>query len=270
MRTMLGLIIFNFKKSNMKKNLFGALILSAVLFVACDSNIESEAPSVSDYDFISFQDDNLDFELNQDGVSTRTITVYNSKTSSTDRTYNLEVLPLEFNEGVGTTIGLESYSIPSSVTIQANASSAEFDVTITDNDFGSGDRLVIDFADNDTALNPHPLSMDIVIVCPVNELILDLTFDNYAEETSWELYDLTGGLQVLIASGNGYDDLDDQSIQERLCIDNGDYGFVIYDVYSDGICCGFGQGSYSLTLNGEVIKEGGSFGANDVTTFSIP
>ena len=44
----------------MKKVLFGALILSATLFIACDNDIESDAPSVSDYDFISFQDDNLE------------------------------------------------------------------------------------------------------------------------------------------------------------------------------------------------------------------
>lgn len=254
----------------MKKVLFGALILSATLFIACDNDIESDAPSVSDYDFISFQDDNLEFQLNQNGVSTRTITVYNSKTSSSDRTYDLEVLPLEFNDGVGTTINSDFYSVPSAVTIPANASSAQFDITVTDDGFGSGNRLVLGFADSNTAVNPHPLSMDIVIVCPVNELILDITFDNYAEETSWELYDLTGGGQVLIASGDGYGDLDDQTIQERLCIDNGDFGFVIYDAYSDGICCGFGQGSYRLTLNGEIIREGGSFGANEVTTFTLP
>lgn len=254
----------------MKKVLYRALIVSTLLFIACDNDIESDAPSVSDYDFISFQDDNLDFQLNQDGVSTRTITVYNSRTSSSDRIYDLEVLPLEFNEGVGTTISSDFYDVPSSITIPANASSAQFDITVTDNNFGSGNRLVLGFADSNTAVNPHPLSMDIVIVCPVNELILDITFDNFAEETSWELYDLTGGGQVLIASGDGYGDLDDQTIQERLCIDNGDFGFVIYDAYSDGMCCNFGQGSYRLTLNGEIIREGGSFGANEVTTFTLP
>lgn len=239
-----------------------------VAVFSCDS--DNSFSTVSDYNFISFQDDNVEFQLNQDGVSVQTITVYNSKASSSDITYNLEVLPFEFNNGSGTTIAPQFYNVPSSVTIPANASSAQFDVTITDNNFGSGERLVLGFADEGTALNPHPLSMDIVIVCPANELILDINFDNYAEETSWELYDLSNGGQVLIASGNGYDDLDDQSIQERICIDNGDFGFVIYDVYSDGICCGYGQGSYSLTLNGVIIKEGGSFGANEVTTFTAP
>lgn len=254
----------------MKKVLYTALVLFSFIFVACNNDIDADAISVSDYEFISFQDDALNFELNQSGVSTKTITVYNSRKSSSDKTYNLEVLPSEFNGGQGTTISSDFYNVPSSVTIPANASSAQFDVTITDNGFGSGDRLVLGFADDNSALNPHPLQMDIVIVCPMNELILDITFDNYAEETSWELYTDITTTPTLIASGSGYDDLDDQSIQQRLCIDNGDFGFVIYDAYGDGMCCSYGQGSYSLTVNGEVIHQGGSFGASEVTTFSLP
>ncbi len=244
----------------MMKKILVLLVIITVL--SCDS--DNSFSTVSDYDFISFENDNVTFELDQDGESSQMITVYNSKTYSNDRTYNLEVL-LE-----STTISAESYAVPASVTIPANERSAQFDVTITDNGFGSGDRLVLGFADGNTALNPHPLQMDIVIVCPMNELILDITFDNYAEETSWELYTDITTTPTLIASGSGYDDLDDQSIQERLCIDNGDFGFVIYDVYSDGMCCSYGQGSYSLTVNGEVIHQGGSFGASEVTTFSLP
>jgi hypothetical protein len=244
----------------MMKKILVLLVIITVL--SCDS--DNSFSTVSDYDFISFENDNVTFELDQDGESSQMITVYNSKTYSNDRTYNLEVL-LE-----STTISAESYAVPASVTIPANERSAQFGVTITDNGFGSGDRLVLGFADDNTALNPHPLQMDIVIVCPMNELILDITFDNYAEETSWELYTDITTTPTLIASGSGYDDLDDQSIQQRLCIDNGDFGFVIYDAYGDGMCCSFGQGSYSLTVNGEVIHQGGSFGASEVTTFSLP
>lgn len=244
----------------MMKKILVLLVIITVL--SCDS--DNSFSTVSDYDFISFENDNVTFELDQDGESSQMITVYNSKTYSNDRTYNLEVL-LE-----STTISAESYAVPASVTIPANERSAQFGVTIIDNGFGSGDRLVLGFADDNTALNPHPLQMDIVIVCPMNELILDITFDNYAEETSWELYTDITTTPTLIASGSGYDDLDDQSIQQRLCIDNGDFGFVIYDAYGDGMCCSFGQGSYSLTVNGEVIHQGGSFGASEVTTFSLP
>ena len=197
--------------------------------------------------------------------------MYASRVSGSDRTLDLSVVPLDPNDAtIGTNIASNLYTVPASVTIPANQSSAEFDVTITDNNLASGSRLVLDFADSVTAASPHPIVMNVTIVCPVNELIIDITFDQYAEETSWELYDLNGPAPVLVDSGDGYDDLDSTSIQVRSCIESGNFGFVIYDAYSDGICCAFGQGSYTLTLNGQQIATGGQFGANDVVTFSAP
>jgi hypothetical protein len=35
--------------------------------------------------------------------------------------------------------------------------------------------------------------------------------------------------------------------------------FEIYDSYGDGICCGYGQGSYTVTFQGNVIVSGGQF-----------
>ena len=39
----------------------------------------------------------------------------------------------------------------------------------------------------------------------------------------------------------------------------GDYTFIILDTFGDGICCGFGQGSYSLSVDGIEIANGGEF-----------
>jgi len=239
----------------------------AIVALSCDN--DGDITSVSDYDFVSFEGDNVNFELDQDGSSTQTVTIYNSKTSSSDRTYNLEVLPAGFSETYDTTVNTDAYNVPATVTIPANESSAQFEVTITDNGVSSGQRLSIAFSDG-SAINPHPINLNIIVVCPINELIFDVTFDNYAEETSWELYDITNGSLTLIASGGNYDDLDDQSLQERICIGNGEFNFVIYDAFSDGICCNFGQGSYTLTANGQVVREGGSFGQSESTIFSLP
>ena len=70
----------------MKKIIYTTLVLGSLIFVACDSEIDADATSVSDYEFISFEDDILNFELNQSGTSVRTITVYNSRKSSSDVT----------------------------------------------------------------------------------------------------------------------------------------------------------------------------------------
>ena len=45
------------------------------------------------------------------------------------------------------------------------------------------------------------------------------------------------------------------------------YEFTIFDAFSDGMCCTYGEGSYSVTLNGEVVASGGDFGASETTAF---
>ena len=63
---------------------------------------------------------------------------------------------------------------------------------------------------------------------------------------------------------------------ESICLQEGDYRFVMYDSWRNGICCGSGQGAYNVTSNGALIKagglikEGGEFERTDTTLFSIP
>ena len=47
----------------------------------------------------------------------------------------------------------------------------------------------------------------------------------------------------------------------------GSYTFIILDSFGDGLCCGFGAGSYSLSSAAGVINTGGEFGQFEVTNF---
>lgn len=49
----------------------------------------------------------------------------------------------------------------------------------------------------------------------------------------------------------------------------GSYSFIILDSFGDGICCGFGAGSYSLTVNGVEVGAGGEFMEFEVTQFMV-
>ena len=44
------------------------------------------------------------------------------------------------------------------------------------------------------------------------------------------------------------------------------YDFMIFDSYGDGICCAWGNGSYSVTYNGSVVASGGSFTFSETTS----
>lgn len=104
--------------------------------------------------------------------------------------------------------------------------------------------------------------------CTDNEVTLTLTFDNYASETSWNIK-TSGGSTV--ASGNGYNSSNNgQTITVTECLPNGCYKFTILDSYGDGICCNYGNGSYSLKKSdGSVIASGGNFTSSESTDFCV-
>ncbi len=94
-----------------------------------------------------------------------------------------------------------------------------------------------------------------------NELVIDILTDNWGNETTWTLEDEDGSP---VASGGPYSNNTENS--ETICIDDcQDYTFTIFDSIGDGICCGFGIGEYSLSLNGSEIASGGEFAFSEST-----
>ena len=102
--------------------------------------------------------------------------------------------------------------------------------------------------------------------CCYGDLItIDITTDNYPTETSWQLINQSG---VVVASINSGDLTQaNTSYTWSICPSGTDcYDFIIYDTYGDGICCGYGNGSYSVSYNGNVVASGGSFGTSETNS----
>ena len=102
--------------------------------------------------------------------------------------------------------------------------------------------------------------------CPNNTVYVNITFDQYGSETTWDIKDVSG---TVVASGNGYSN-GDTSISEMICLDDACYTFNIYDQFGDGICCGYGNGSYAL-VDGDnnTLVSGGQFGQSETTGFCV-
>jgi hypothetical protein len=95
---------------------------------------------------------------------------------------------------------------------------------------------------------------------------LDLVFSYYPNELSWEITD--AGSNV-VASGGPYS-FGDVSAQEVVCLTDGIYTLTMIDSYNDGMCCNYGEGSYTLTdAEGNVLATGGEFGFAESTEFCI-
>merc|ERR1712032_1346912 len=48
---------------------------------------------------------------------------------------------------------------------------------------------------------------------------------------------------------------------------DGEFEFTMNDSYGDGICCSYGEGSYSVLRQGTVEVSGGQFGGTETTSF---
>lgn len=101
--------------------------------------------------------------------------------------------------------------------------------------------------------------------CTDNPVTVSITLDNYPEETSWNITDASGSV---VASGGTYGSQPDGStVNIDVCLVDGCYDFTIFDSYGDGICCGYGNGSYTVTSNGNVLASGGAFNNSETTNF---
>ncbi len=102
--------------------------------------------------------------------------------------------------------------------------------------------------------------------CNDTEVSITITFDNYSSETSWSITDANG---QTVASGGNYNQASGSSVTETACLPDGCYDFTINDAYGDGICCSYGNGSYSVSSDGTTHASGGSFGSSETTNFCI-
>ena len=94
-------------------------------------------------------------------------------------------------------------------------------------------------------------------------LEVTLVTDNYASDTSWELVN-TGTNQIEITQTS--------FVSNTLYVNNwckpvAMYEFTIYDSYGDGICCGYGAGSYTVKWGGETVGSGGAFSSSATHAF---
>lgn len=101
-----------------------------------------------------------------------------------------------------------------------------------------------------------------------SNIVFDILTDDYGEETTWELKNSN---DVVVASGPTNPYSNNTNYQEIIPITTyGCYTFTIIDEEEDGICCQYGNGSYSLgDGNNNTIISGGSFTTSESITFRV-
>jgi len=229
----------------MKKTVNIFLILFSIfLFQSCE-----EDQFESSLNYVSFGDSAYSTGVDVGGTTNFDIKVYASTTSGADRNFNVAVDP-DSNAATG------SYVVPASVTIPSGSNEGTLTVALSDVNLGIGvNRLVINFTD---VLGGHDsggsTTIEYIQNCTEVTGTLDLTFDRWGSEVSWEITDALDGV---VASGGGYGDTGagtstSDSISITLCAGRS-YTLTTTDAYGDGWGA---PGNYTLTIGGVVKVQG--------------
>lgn len=97
------------------------------------------------------------------------------------------------------------------------------------------------------------------------EFVVRVLTDNYPSEISWSIKNDCNGL--IVATSPSYSSNGAEYVSDPIVLPSAQYTFEILDSAGDGICCGYGQGSYSVELDGTEVKSGGEFGASESDTW---
>ena len=124
-----------------------------------------------------------------------------------------------------------------------------------------------------TDTRPNGDEENIEVIAPLTNIHTDITVtivsDRYGSETTWSISD--GSVSYM--AGGPYNDLSANgttpqtpvvgTIPPNTCVT-----FKIEDSYGDGICCAYGNGSYTVTDGlGNIISQGGAFGSLEEIKF---
>lgn len=100
------------------------------------------------------------------------------------------------------------------------------------------------------------------------EYELELVFDQYGSETTWVVAD--DNENVLYAGGPYENGTGGQIEEESFCLGEGCYTITMQDEWGDGMCCEYGNGSYTLYDQfGNELTTGGEFGEDESFDFCI-
>jgi len=172
------------------------------------------------------------------------------------------------NDGICCKHGRGSYEV-----------SIEYALQIEGGEFGTSDQQFFGLAECPTAMPPTPIPTQTPTLSPTTpnpSVAIQVFFDDFPEDISWELYDTCNGpAGVKIAEGRGYgQEYANQGVTAFVDrhIDDGKFVFVIKDSFGDGLCCSHGDGKYDIYYNDEKIitsnfemssEESKEFGSSD-------
>ena len=201
---------------------------------------------------------------------TVTINVVNGAASPSS-TYSLSGLP------AGASANVDNTSDGAVITLSGFPQGAvtDYNVTVSDNTGQSGsvsftvydcDNEVLGCTDSSAQnFNPAATLDNGTCTYPCSDVTVTILTDNYPAETTWTVTDGSG---TTVMSGGPYSTTG-TTFNETACLEVGCYTLNMFDSFGDGICCAYGVGSYTVTVDGTDVVTGGEFGTSTTENFCV-
>lgn len=251
----------------MKKLFLFLSALSVFTFVSC-SEEDGSGPSVG-VEAVQFVRTAANFPVYDDFASSYVdVEVGVTTKSSSDRTFTVSV-DTENSTATSAQYLLESYTvtIPADSYVGTIRVYGYYDQIAPDTEVD----LILTLSDTDTRVvtgkSTHTLTM--YQACATNPVTLTISFDGYASEITWQLYDSSNNL-IAEDPGTYTDGL--ASYFEEFCLDDDTYTFYVQDVYGDGLSYP-SDGSIvfrNATTNAVLGSASGDFGSGTSFSFTLP
>jgi len=222
--------------------------------------VSCEQDDIERAERVSFESENIIVKVPRDATNfEKTINVYTTTISSSEREFSISVDP------DGTTLDPSAYNLPSTVTIPANTNEGELIITFDDVNINFESKLLALDLGSDEIFSGSSV-LDVTELCEDTFVNLSITTDDWPDETTYELYDLTNGQTLLFSGGPFNNPADDfTTLDFEFCLASGDYGIVVYDAYGDGIA----NGGYEINANGSLLTQGSVTGFGSSSTFTV-
>lgn len=101
--------------------------------------------------------------------------------------------------------------------------------------------------------------------CETGEILVEVNLqtDDFPAESIWDVVRDSDGSTVMLGSGLG-------NPETSFCLPSDCYTFTIHDSFGDGICCDFGIGEYSVSVDGNLVGSGGLFTDSESVSIGCP
>lgn len=232
---------------------FFNLLTCLFLLVGCEEDELNRA------NYVTFESTDYDFGVDVGSSSSRDLKIYSTIVSGVDRVFDVTV------ESDLSTADPASYQIPNSITLPANSNVGVLPIVIEDLNIGiDGKKLVLSLTPKEGIYLGEMVTLNIFQDCDA-PLVIDFSFDGYADETSWELLNNLG---ETVLTGGDYDQ-GQASSSVSLCLASGTYTFNVYDSYGDGLTYpNTGRISISQGAENKAVIDG-NYGAGTSVSFEL-